>query len=86
MGTDVKLEWYGDRDIRSYNVSFEKIMKLGFSAKLVAEDGVYEIIEKLNSGKLDKTIKTITLDWYNEITRWHKLINALQLDGLLINK
>ena len=86
VGSDVNLEWYGDKDIRSYNVSFEKIKQLGFSPKLVAEDGVSEIIERLNSGKLDKTTKTITLDWYNEITNWHQLINDLAIDGIMIKK
>lgn len=86
IGSDVKLEWYGDKDIRSYNVSFEKIKELGFSAKLVAEDGVSEIVEKLNSGKLDKTIKTITLDWYNEITKWHQRINDMAIDGMMLKK
>tara|TARA_B110000003_G_scaffold276426_1_gene322816 strand:+ start:1504 stop:2520 length:1017 start_codon:yes stop_codon:yes gene_type:complete len=86
VGDDVNLEWYGDKDIRSYNVSFDKIKKLGFSANLVAEDGVAEILEKLNSGELDKTIKTITLDWYNEITRWHQLINDMTIDGVMLKK
>ena len=86
VGDDVNLEWYGDRDIRSYNVSFEKIKQLGFSADLVAEDGVAEILEKLNSGKLDKTMKTITLDWYKEITRLHELVNELAIDGIMLKR
>lgn len=86
VGDDVNLEWYGDKDIRSYNVSFDKIKELGFSANLVVEDGVTGILEKLNSGKLDKTIKTITLDWYNEITRWHQLINDMTIDGKMLKK
>ena len=65
VGEDVKIEWYGDKDVRSYNVSFEKIRQLGFFAKHDAEYGVNEILVKLESGDLDKTIKTITLDWYN---------------------
>ena len=86
IGDDVKLEWYGDKDIRSYNVSFDKIKELGFTAKLEAEDGVAEIVEKLDSGKLEKTIKTITLDWYNEITKMHQLVNEMAIDGIMINK
>ena len=86
VGDDVKLEWFGDKNIGPYNLSFDKMRQLGFSANLVAEDGVSEILEKLNSGKLDKTIKTITLDWYEEITRWHELINDLTIDGRLLKK
>jgi nucleoside-diphosphate-sugar epimerase len=86
VGDDVKIEWYGDKDIRSYNVSFEKIRELGFFAKYKAEDGVSEILLKLESGELDKTLKTITLDWYNEITKWHEIIGGLEINGRMIHK
>jgi len=85
VGDDVKIEWYGDKDIRSYNVSFEKIRKLGFHAKLQAEDGVSEILKKLESGELEKNLKTITLDWYNEITKWHEVIKGLEINGRMIH-
>ncbi len=85
IGKDVKIKWYGEKDKRSYNVSFEKIRKLGFFAKLKVEDGVTEILSKLESGDLDKTKKTITLDWYNEITKWHEAIKELELDGKLVH-
>ncbi|MDA9762899.1 NAD(P)-dependent oxidoreductase [Gammaproteobacteria bacterium] len=86
VGDDVKIEWYGDKDIRSYNVSFKKIRALGFFAKYKAEDGVSEILLKLESGELDKTLKTITLDWYNEITKWHEIIGGLEINGRMIHK
>jgi nucleoside-diphosphate-sugar epimerase len=85
VGEDVVIEWYGDKDIRSYNVSFEKIRSLGFYAKHQAEYGVNEILTKLESRELDKTIKTITLDWYNEISKWHEVIKAMEIDGKLIH-
>tara|TARA_B100001063_G_scaffold1680_1_gene1226 strand:+ start:2565 stop:3584 length:1020 start_codon:yes stop_codon:yes gene_type:complete len=85
VGDDVEIEWYGDKDIRSYNVSFEKIRKLGFFAKYKAEDGAIEILEKLKSGDLEKNIKTITLDWYNEITKWHEIVNSMEIDGRMIH-
>jgi len=85
VGDDVKIEWYGDKDVRSYNVSFEKIQDLGFHAKLNAEDGVSEILNKLESGELEKSLKTITLDWYNEITKWHEVVNSLEINGRMIH-
>lgn len=85
VGDDVKIEWYGDKDIRSYNVDFSKIKDLGFMPQFEAEDGVREILQKLESGELDKTIKTITLDWYNEITKWHKEIHDMQINGKMID-
>ncbi len=85
VGEDVEIEWYGDTDIRSYNVSFKKIKDLGFDAQYTAEDGALEILDKLESGQLDKTIKTITLDWYVELTEWHKKIKDLELNNSMIN-
>jgi nucleoside-diphosphate-sugar epimerase len=85
VGDDVNIEWYGDKDIRSYNVNFSKIKNLGFIPQFEAEDGVREILQKLDSGELDKTIKTITLDWYNEITKWHKEIQDMEINGKMID-
>lgn len=85
VGDDVEIQWYGDKDMRSYNVSFEKIRKLGFFAKYLAEDGAIEILEKLKSGDLEKDIKTITLDWYNELTKWHEIVNSMEIDGRMIH-
>jgi len=84
VGNDVVIEWYGETDTRSYNVDFEKIRSLGFYASHQAEYGVNEILEKLDSGLLDKTIKTITLDWYEEISKWHKTIKDLEINGKMI--
>lgn len=81
---DVSIEWYGDPDHRSYRVSFKKIESLGYKAKYTAEDGVKEICEALDAGKLDKTTKTITLKWYQELVEWHKIIKKVELEGGII--
>lgn len=86
VGKDIPIEWYGDVDHRSYNVSFEKIESLGFSAKYTAEDGVREILTKLEDGSLDKTIKTITLDWYKKLTYWHDIIKDLEINNTMIRR
>ena len=85
VGDDVEIEWYGDTDIRSYNVSFNKIKDLGFKVNYRAEDGCLEILEKLQSGNLDKTVKTITLDWYLQLTEWHKRIKDLEFNNSMID-
>ena len=72
----IPIKWYGDKDHRSYRVSFEKISSLGFQTQYIAEDGVKEIYTKLNDGSLQKTEKTITLDWYSKIA--HKTGNLLR--------
>ena len=81
---DVSIEWYGDPDHRSYRVSFKKIESLGYKARYVAEDGVREICDALEKGVLDKTDKTITLKWYQELVKWNQIINQVQLDGKII--
>lgn len=82
---DVELEWYGDPDHRSYRVSFEKIERLGYKAKYTARDGVQEICEALLSGKLDKTTETLTLKWYQELIKWHRIIKEVEMYGGIID-
>jgi len=81
----VELEWYGDPDHRSYRVSFEKIEALGYKATRVAEDGVAEIAGKLESGELDKSTDTITLAWYQELMKWHRIIRETEFEGGMID-
>ncbi len=81
----VEVEWYGDPDHRSYRVSFGKIEQLGYKARYTAQDGVREICEALESGKLDKTAETLTLAWYQELVRWHKIIHEVEMYGGILD-
>ena len=81
---DVEIEWYGDPDRRSYRVAFEKIEALGYRAEKTAADGVAEICEALEAGTVDKTIQTITLDWYRELARWHRVIREVEMYGGIV--
>ena len=81
---DVKIEWYGDPDHRSYRVNFDKVEALGWKAKMRAEDGVRELVDALASGKTDKTTRTITLDWYQQLIEWHERIKNLEMHGGII--
>ena len=71
---------------RSLNVSFKKLADLGFKTKYEAEDGVKEILSKLESGELEKTKKTITLEWYSLLSKWHSILQEIDLNGTLINR
>jgi len=82
---NVEIEWYGDIDHRSYNVSFSKIEALGYKAEMIAEDGIKEILEKLESKELEKTLDTITLDWYQELTKWHTTIKRVEKYGGILD-
>lgn len=83
-GKTVEIEWYGEPDHRSYNVSFDKIESLGWKAQYDAQQAVREICKQLETGDLDKTDKTITLKWYQELIRWHRIIGETQMHGGMI--
>jgi hypothetical protein len=78
------VEWYGDPDRRSYQVCFDKIRSLGFEAQFGAREGALEIFQALESGALQKTAETITLDWYKELTRWHQIIRNVEMYGGIV--
>jgi len=78
---EIRVDWYGDPDQRSYQVSFDKIERLGFQAEFGAKEGALEVYQALESGTLQKTPQTITLDWYKELTRWHKIIRDVEMYG-----
>lgn len=85
IGPEVKIEWYGDTDIRSYRVGFDKIEQLGWKAKRTVQDGVQEIADALAAGKLDKTTETITLEWYKTLKMWQERIQEVTLYGGILD-
>lgn len=81
---DVEIEWYGDPDPRSYRVAFDKIESLGYRTGKTPADGVAEICEALEAGTIDKTVQTITLEWYKELARWHRIIREVEMYGGIV--
>jgi nucleoside-diphosphate-sugar epimerase len=84
-GKTVDIEWYGDPDHRSYNVSFDKVEALGWKARIGAAEAVKEICQQLQAGTLDKTAKTITLQWYQELSKWQKVVQETQMYGGMLD-
>lgn len=82
---DVEIEWYGDPDHRSYRVCFDKIEALGYRATRTAEDGVDEICSALEAKQTDKTLRTITLDWYRALRDWHRIVRDTEIDGAMLD-
>lgn len=82
---EVVIEWYGDPDRRSYRVSFDKLEALGYSADWTVSDGVAEICEALDDGRVERTPRTITLDWYQELVRWHRLVREAEMYGGIVD-
>ena len=81
----VTIEWYGDPDHRSYQVSFDKVERLGWRAQLDAADGVAEICDALDSGKTERTPSTITLDWYKALEEYQRIVRGTELHGGMLN-
>lgn len=83
---DITIEWYGDPDHRSYRVNFDKVESaLNWKAKWTGADGALEVYRHLEAGTLKKSIQTITLDWYKELIKWHKIIKDAELHGGIID-
>lgn len=81
---NVEIEWYGDPDHRSYRVAFEKIETLGYRTEWTMLDGVSEICQALDDGSLERTTRTITLDWYKELAHWHRVIRQVEMYGGIV--
>ncbi len=87
LGDDVSIEWYGDPDSRSYQVSFDKIKHhIGWEAVLTAEYGIKNLLlwftENENRINIDQCM---TLNWYKKIEGWKKYVEQTQLHGGLID-
>lgn len=82
---DVDIEWYGDPDRRSYRVGFGRIEALGFRARLSATDGVAEICAALAAGTVERTPRTITLDWYKHLVDMERLVREVRLHGGIVD-
>ena len=84
VSRDIDIQWYDAPDRRSYRVAFDKIEALGWRAEKTASNGVTEICEALEAGTVDKTIQTITLDWYREPARWHRIGGGVEMYGGIV--
>jgi nucleoside-diphosphate-sugar epimerase len=71
----VRTEWYGDPDARSYRVSFERLAALGWEARHGIGAAVAEVAALLEAGRLARTPRTITLDWYDALERRYRAIS-----------
>ncbi len=62
------IEWYGDPDLRSYQVSFAKARGiLGFEVEHDPGEAVKEIESALIQERVKDEIKTRTLEWYKHL-------------------
>jgi len=82
---DVELQWVGQDDRRSYHVACGKIERLGWSARRGVREGVAELWELLESGRLNETPQMHTLRWYGDLEHWHKVIHEVEMYGGILD-
>jgi nucleoside-diphosphate-sugar epimerase len=74
---ELELDWYGDPDHRSYQVSFDKISsKLGFETEWDISRAATEIAGALSSGTIKDELRTRTLNWYMALAEWDEVIQG----------
>lgn len=85
IGIECKLELGDTNDHRSYITSFKKIRdSIGFATQFSISDGAKEIYNALSTNQLDKSMKTITLDWYKHIQSDPSLFNELHINKQIL--
>ena len=82
---EVEIEWYGDPDVRSYRVGFDKIERAGWRASFTARDGVAEILDALEGGTTDRTPETLSLEWYQQLHRFRDILRQVEIEGSLLD-
>ena len=86
VNQEVAIEWYGDADIRSYQVDFSKLKNtLDWSPSYDAKKGALEIVDQLEAGQLEKTDQTITLRWYQLLQEWQTRLQDVTMHNGLLN-
>lgn len=71
-----------DPDKRSYNVEFEKIGRvLGFKVEKTPYEGIVEIKQALESGRVEDSIQTKTVNYYRYLLDAEKLLQEVSFKG-----
>lgn len=85
-GLPFEYEWYGDPDVRSYQVSFEKITdKLGFECQHSPSSGAKEVFDAIKNNDVDPDDpRWITVKWYKHIMEMRDFLREIELDGALL--
>lgn len=73
----IKFEWYGEPDYRSYNLTFDKINKIGFKCKYDIYYGIGELLSRLKKYKSSDI--NYTLKWYKNLNDWNDYISKIKL-------
>lgn len=79
------IEVPDDPDKRSYSVSFAKIKRLGFGAKVNVIAGIREVRNALTDGQVNADDPTCyTTKWYQSLMDWDARLRDVRLDGKIL--
>jgi len=85
MATRPTLEWYGDPDRRSYQVSFRRAREeLHFAPQLNPVDAAKEIESALATGTLVPSMQHKTVEWYRHLMSDRTAGEAVALHGVVL--
>lgn len=85
IGVPYETEWYGEPDIRSYRVNFDKIRNvLGFKTEYTPREGAREIYEALQNGVITDSPKTSVIKWYKYLLESYRLMNEVVMRNTII--
>lgn len=71
-----------DPDKRSYNVNFEKIQRvLGFRPERTPYEGIVEVKQALEQGRVDDSIRTKTVHYYQYLLDAEQLLQEVSYNG-----
>ena len=80
------FNWYGDPDVRSYRVNFNKIKQiLNFRPNCSIRKGARKVFDALIEGKLNPDDpRTITVKWYKHLLDMQKFLKDTEINGELL--
>jgi nucleoside-diphosphate-sugar epimerase len=85
LSVPFQIEWYGSPDKRSYRVSFDKIYEtLKFKPEYTPREGVKEVYEALESGKVTDSLKTKTVEWYKYLLSIDAVVRDVTIKNTIL--
>jgi len=85
VGRPLTVEWYGDADRRSYQVSFRKLRdRLGYATEHTPEDAAREVFAGLQRGTLRDVPTTRTVEWYKQLLAGQTTLREPVLDDAVL--
>jgi nucleoside-diphosphate-sugar epimerase len=74
-----------DPDKRSYHVNFDRIEReLGFKVQKTPYEGIVEVKQALEKGRVDDTISTKTVHYYRYLLEAERLVREISMEGKML--